>query len=117
MHTGLGCDSSGDTCRKQFEARRMLICTSRASIEAGWFELLDYALDGEVWSSRSTSALPAGGTVSPPLIISLAVAGLPYTALLASSSVSIDAPSSDTPANRPLVREYVNTSTFIASAL
>ena len=95
----------------------MLICMGRASFNAGGFESLDYFLDGEVLSSRSTSALPAGGTVSPPSMICLAVAGLPYTALFASSSVSIEAPSSEMPANKPFVREYVNTSTFIASAL
>jgi len=64
-----------------------------------------YLRDGDVLSSTSTSGLAEGTTAWPPEIISFAVICLPYKALLASSSVSIEAPSSETPANKPFERE------------
>lgn len=64
-----------------------------------------YLRDGDVLSRTSTSGLAAGTTAWPPEIISFAVICLPYKALLASSSVSIEAPSSETPANSPFDRE------------
>ena len=94
---------------------------SRGSIVALTFTTLrpaaDHLRDGDVLLSKSTSGLAEGRIGEPPLTIFFALISLPYNALLASLSASIDAPVRDTPANNPLEREYVRTSAFIVSAL
>src|SRR5712664_3134586 len=60
---------------------------------------------GDVVLSRLTSGSAAGTTAWAPVTISLAPISLPYSFLLASLSVSIDAPARDTPAKSPLDRE------------
>ena len=64
-----------------------------------------YFLAGEVLSRKPTNGWAAEGTDAPPSTIALALIALPYSALFASSSESMDAPSSDTPANKPFDRE------------
>src|SRR5271156_3880904 len=76
-----------------------------------------YLRVGEALVSSASKGLAAAGAAWPPSMISLAVIDLPYKALLASSSVSMDAPCNETPAKSPLLREYVSTSTCIDAAL
>ena len=69
------------------------------------FLIRSYFLAGEVLSRKPTNGWAAEGTDAPPSTIALALIALPYSALFASSSESMDAPSSDTPANKPFDRE------------
>jgi len=69
------------------------------------FSIRIYFLAGEVLSRKSTNSFAPDGTAAPPSTIAVALIALPYSALFASSSESIDAPASDTPANSPFARE------------
>ena len=94
--------------RVQVNLARDLRCRAPAEIASSLAPLAmraAYFRAGDVWSSRLTSGLAEATTVSLPVTISLAPISLPYSFLLASLSVSIDAPSSDTPAKSPLDRE------------
>lgn len=82
-----------------------------------WHGFLGYLRLGDVWSSRSTSGFAAAGTGLSLVMIDFALIDSPYIFLFASLSESIEAPSNDTPANIPLLREYVSTSAVISEEL
>src|SRR5207302_7792924 len=68
-------------------------------------------------SSETSSCALAGIPTFPPRMISLAVSFLPYNFSLALPSDRRVEPSSETPANSPLLREYDKISAFITTSV